>query len=188
MSRAEPGTIPPPVTRSSSVMPVGRRCTVWVDPESDSRATARPRDRPVRPVPGGDTPTSLSSTSVFHSSQLAHLPVQRLKTAPQFWQTNVALAGLAIASIQLPLHSDFGVSFGPCGYAVARADDAKPREEGPEQMFGSGSSPGSLVDPVHPTPEARQQLVADGAGPVREVVECYPVAHNLYPGATIDLI
>ena len=32
-----------------------------------------------------------SSLSVFHSPQASHLPCQRLKAAPQFWQTKVRL-------------------------------------------------------------------------------------------------
>jgi hypothetical protein len=47
------------------------------------------------PVPGGAT-TSASSINVFHSSQEGHFPAQRGETAPQFWQTNVDLLGLAM--------------------------------------------------------------------------------------------
>src|SRR5690606_28038106 len=98
MSKAEPGTIPPPVTRSSSSRPVGRRGAASVLPDNGSRATTRPREEAANPVPGGAGPGTVSSTRVFHSSQLAHFPVQRVLTAPQFWQTNVALAAFAISA------------------------------------------------------------------------------------------
>jgi hypothetical protein len=40
------------------------------------------------PGPGRSAP---SSTSVFHSPQASHLPCQRLKAAPQFWQMKLRL-------------------------------------------------------------------------------------------------
>jgi hypothetical protein len=41
----------------------------------------------VMPEPGVAA-TSASSSMVFHSPQAAHLPAQRVATAPQLWQTN----------------------------------------------------------------------------------------------------
>src|SRR4051812_5263752 len=90
-SSTEPRTKPPPVTRSSSDMPDGRRGASLDSPVSASSANlrplrgARPGILPAMPVP------SPSSTSVFHSPQASHLPTQRGEAAPQFWQTNVRL-------------------------------------------------------------------------------------------------
>src|SRR5690349_21079421 len=84
-SSTEPRTKPPPVTRSSSATPEGRRGASCASPASGSSANSRPLPglRPERLV-GATAP---SSTSVFHSPQASHLPCQRLQAAPQFWQT-----------------------------------------------------------------------------------------------------
>src|SRR5688572_2705911 len=97
ISSAEPGTMPPPVTRSSSASPVGRRAIVSAVLTSDSSATTRPLEARVSPDPGGAV-TSASSIIVFHSPQAAHLPAQRGAMAPQFWHTNWLLAGFAMRS------------------------------------------------------------------------------------------
>ena len=96
MSSAEPGTMPPPVTRSSSVRPVEKRGASPVRPLRPSKAMTRPLP-PLRasPEPGGAT-TSASSISVFHSSHEGHLPAQRGETAPQFWHTKVDLLSFAM--------------------------------------------------------------------------------------------
>src|SRR5260370_11321206 len=83
----EPRTNPPPVTRSSSAIPEGRRgaSTLW--PVSVSSANSRPL-RLLRIETGIEVePEISSSASVFHSPQDSHLPCQRLYAAPQFWQT-----------------------------------------------------------------------------------------------------
>src|SRR5215472_17312193 len=94
-SSTEPRTKPPPVTRSSSVMPEERRGASWLLPARLSSAKVRPL-RLARTDTG--TPLVSSSASVFHSPQDSHLPCQRLYAAPQFWQTkervDLAMAGL----------------------------------------------------------------------------------------------
>src|ERR1700732_5197601 len=83
----QPRTKPPPVARSSSAMPEGRRGASWLLPVRLSSANNRPL-RLERIETGIDVaPVVSSSTSVFHSPQDSHLPCQRLNAAPQFWQT-----------------------------------------------------------------------------------------------------
>src|SRR5215207_3095707 len=96
----EPRTNPPPVTRSSSIMPEDRRGASWVLPVSDSSLNVRPL-RLERIDTGIEVaPVVSSSVSVFHSPQDSHLPCQRLYAAPQFWQTKerVDLAMLRLFS------------------------------------------------------------------------------------------
>ena len=64
-----PASNPPPVTRSSSDMPVDTRAACMAD-TSDSRWTL-PR------CCGSRTDTTASSTMVFHAPQAGHLPIQR---------------------------------------------------------------------------------------------------------------
>src|ERR1700758_5393624 len=84
-SSTEPRTKPPPVTRSSSVMPEERRGASWLLPARLSSAKVGPL-RLAR-TDTGTLPVVSSSASVFHSPQDSHLPCQRLYAAPQFWQT-----------------------------------------------------------------------------------------------------
>ena len=95
MSSADPGTMPPPVTRSSSATPVEKRGASRLVPLRLSSATTRPPLLRVSPEPGGAI-ASVSSRSVFHSPHAAHLPAQRGERAPQLWQTNVVLLALAM--------------------------------------------------------------------------------------------
>src|ERR1700745_674067 len=83
-SSTEPRTKPPPVTRSSSAMPEGRRGASWLLPLRLSSWNVRPLR--LERMETGTAPES-SSASVFHSPQASHLPCQRLYAAPQFWQT-----------------------------------------------------------------------------------------------------
>src|SRR5690242_14515471 len=82
---AEPGTKPPPVTRSNSAMPVGRR---WGGASSvfrSSRLILRPLILLLAPEPkGGAMP---SSVMVFHPPHASHLPDHLAWVAPQDWQT-----------------------------------------------------------------------------------------------------
>src|SRR5258705_3038086 len=103
ISSAEPGTMPPPVTRSSSAIPVAIRGARMLIPDSGSSAITRPF--PALPRPGPASTASVSSTSVFQSPQAAHLPTQRLATAPQLWHTKVDLAGLAIPLLIDAVHA-----------------------------------------------------------------------------------
>src|SRR5690349_15141492 len=84
-SSAEPLTKPPPVTLSSSAMPVTTRAALSVSPDRGTRLVGRPPDfADFGPAP---TPLSvISSTMVFHSPHASHRPCQRVVTAPQDWQ------------------------------------------------------------------------------------------------------
>src|ERR1700710_1878512 len=86
-SSTEPRTNPPPVTRSSSVMPDARRGASLLLPVRLSSANSRPLRRERIETGIVVAPVMSSSTSVFHSPQDSHLPCQRLFAAPQFWQT-----------------------------------------------------------------------------------------------------
>src|SRR5579872_6336609 len=83
----EPRTNPPPVTRSSSVMPEGRRGASWLFPVRLSSANCRPLRLERIETGMVVAPVTSSSARVFHSPQDSHLPCQRLYAAPQFWQT-----------------------------------------------------------------------------------------------------
>ena len=84
-SIAEPGTIPPPIARSNSAIPVAIRsgsATGWSSPTS---GIARPPPwRLCLAAKMLDT-SAHSWTSVFHSLQSAHWPCQRLEIEPQAW-------------------------------------------------------------------------------------------------------
>src|SRR5262249_19363191 len=86
-NKTEPRTKPPPVTRSNSAKPEGRRGASRASPASGSHGK--------NPAPPGLRPracrTTLSSLRVFHSPQASHFPCQRLNAPPQFWQTKVKL-------------------------------------------------------------------------------------------------
>ena len=92
-STSEPGTSPPPSTRSSSAMPVeavGRR-------QLDGREVDRPRGR--RPPRAARRPAhrrvgARSSTSVDQASQPGHWPSQRGSLRPQSEQVKTVRAGL----------------------------------------------------------------------------------------------
>src|SRR5450759_5380733 len=86
-SSTEPRTKPPPVTRSSSAIPEGRRGASWLLPVGVSSLNSRPLRRERIETGIEVEPVVSSSTSVFHSPQDSHLPCQRLYAAPQFWQT-----------------------------------------------------------------------------------------------------
>src|SRR5437773_7266784 len=104
----EPRTKPPPVTRSSSVMPEDRRGASLLFPVSDSSANVRPRR--FERIDTGTLPVVSSSASVFHSPQASHLPCQRLYAAPQFWQTKESAdlamgCGIAVQEDCVAFHS-----------------------------------------------------------------------------------
>src|SRR6478609_7912496 len=92
---AEPGTRPPPSTRSNSAMPVGSRGASRVSVPSPSKAAALPLPPLMATSAGGPAGAAVSSMMLFHSPQAAHLPDQRAVTAPQAWQTK-ALEALAM--------------------------------------------------------------------------------------------
>ena len=87
-SSAEPGTSPPPVTRSNSAMPVTRRGGGASSVLRSSSANLRPLTRRAALAPmGGAAP---SSVMVFQPPQASHLPDHLGVAAPQDWQTKEA--------------------------------------------------------------------------------------------------
>src|SRR5262245_58212336 len=88
MRTPEPGTSPPPVTRSSSAMPVSMRARAAVSPSRPTSRLARPLGKltPLAPDTGA---AAASSTIVFHSPQLSQRPAHLDDTAPQDWQTKL---------------------------------------------------------------------------------------------------
>ncbi len=86
-STSEPGTMPPPRTRSNSLMPVSIRGTGAVSTSASRRGLPAFALR-ARPPPdaAAGAPTA-SSTIVFHALQPGHLPCQRGVSWPQAEQT-----------------------------------------------------------------------------------------------------
>jgi hypothetical protein len=87
-SSAEPGTSPPPQTRSNSAIPVTRRPGAMSSVFRSSSAKARPFLRGPALLPSGAG--AASSVIEFHAPQASHLPAHLVVTAPQDWQTKVA--------------------------------------------------------------------------------------------------
>ena len=75
-STSEPGTRPPPSTRSSSPMPVDRRSSGAARLARGARPASGPR-RPVPPCAAPSRGGARSSTSVFHAPQPGHWPCHR---------------------------------------------------------------------------------------------------------------
>src|SRR6201746_2499480 len=89
ISSAEPGTMPPPVTRSNSATPVTRRGGASSSVLRSSSAKRRPLTRLVAPAPmGAGAP---SSVMVFHPPQDSHFPAHLELVVPQDWQTKEAV-------------------------------------------------------------------------------------------------
>src|SRR6185312_5770774 len=84
--RAEPGTNPPPVTRSNSPMPVMRRGGGASSDLRSSSSKRRPLTRRTPDLIGGAAP---SSVMVFQPPQDSHLPDHLEVVAPQDWQTKL---------------------------------------------------------------------------------------------------
>src|SRR5215831_12569693 len=190
MSSAEPGTTPPPVTRSSSARPVGMRA-IWGAPlTSVSRATARPLEARAMPEPGGAV-TSASSLSVFQAPHAAHLPAQREAAEPQFWHTNWLLAGFTIGlgslipALERQSWPGNRIAQGAGGALdLGRLGCGLYGPPGPARAGALRRlDPGPLIHAITPLTQTRQQLVADGAGSVRQIVDRDTVPHHLNPSA-----
>src|SRR5262245_1893931 len=172
ISSTEPRTNPPPVTRSNSGMPEGRRGASCASPASGSSANSRPL-RGARPGPGGRASTP-SSTSVFHSPQASHLPCQRPKAAPQFWQTKLRARRAMIYRVVIPdgerQRADPGPMY-PCVRDQSQAlgylgPGSRASALGRDDIFAS-----TAIDAVIAAAEGRQDFVADGAGERRHLLE-----------------
>ncbi len=86
---AEPGTTPPPQTRSNSSTPVTMRGGAGVSTSRVSKVRPWRIDLPDltgASAPGGREDWT-SSTRVFQPAQAVHWPPHLLWTAPQAWQT-----------------------------------------------------------------------------------------------------
>ena len=96
ISVTDPGTSPPPSTRSNSAKPVVQRVSGTVT--SCATAAGRsPPDASRRPAPR--VRGSEKGASVFHSLHDGHCPLHRGASAPQDEQTNT-VRGLAIWAIR----------------------------------------------------------------------------------------
>ena len=86
ISTPEPGTKPPPATRSSSPMPVMMRGGAGLSPRRPTSRVARPLGRlaPLAPESGA---AACSSTMVFHAPQPSQRPDHFEEVEPQLWQT-----------------------------------------------------------------------------------------------------
>ncbi len=88
-STTEPGTMPPPSTRLSSLPSTGTRSrpseeigvSGWGAPLPSMGTKPRAALRPA------GASTTCFSISVFHSPQSGHLPIHLAWALPQFWQT-----------------------------------------------------------------------------------------------------
>src|SRR3954469_12039754 len=98
-STSEPGTRPPPSTRSSSPMPVCSRGTrSTATSRSGTGRAAAPAPPPPRPAaPPARGAGARSSTSVFHSPQPGQRPCHFALWAPHAEQLKI-VAGLATTS------------------------------------------------------------------------------------------
>src|SRR5688572_32022733 len=105
---AEPGTRPPPATRSNSPMPETKRFSDRGAPESATKSILRP---PVATLFGSASLPAASSTIEFHALQSSHLPDHLRCTAPQAWQTKREVGALAIRPS--PPKSRHGRDLGP---------------------------------------------------------------------------
>src|SRR5271156_3380421 len=104
-SRREPGTRPPPSTRSSSPIPVDMRFTGAIPTSLSGRgaslgpgtAALEPPRRPRRPPARASLPVtgaSGSSTSVFHASHPGHWPCHWADCKPHCVQLWMVLRGI----------------------------------------------------------------------------------------------
>ena len=99
---SDPGTTPPPSTRSSSPSPVVSR-PVTGSSSASATATGAARAAPpaAAPWPRTGPRAATSSTRLFHSPQPAQRPCQRPSSCPHAWQRNVVLAARAISAAYL---------------------------------------------------------------------------------------
>src|SRR6185369_9883580 len=127
---AEPGTSPPPATRSNSPMPETKRFSSVGEPDSATKSILRP---PPATLFGSASPTA-SSTIEFHAPQSSHLPDHLRCTAPQVWQTKREVGGLAMPGRRLFLE-DRSEEFG--GRVEQRLDLAAAPFVGAKEMVGA---------------------------------------------------
>ena len=86
---SDPGTMPPPSTRSNSSMPELTRDSSPVSTASKGFGLEGPEGRisgSGRPLPGGGATSCRSSTKLFHSPQSGQRPSHFELSKPQAWQ------------------------------------------------------------------------------------------------------
>ena len=76
----EPPTTPPPMTRSSSLTPVGMGHAPVV--ETSARGTAPARNAPATPTRRGTRSDVGTAANVFHSPHAGQRPTQRNEVVP----------------------------------------------------------------------------------------------------------
>ena len=89
ISTSEPGTMPPPSTRSNSSMPDGTRDSSPESMASKGFGLDGAGGSVVgsgRPLPGGGATSCRSSTKLFHSPQSGQRPSHFELSKPQAWQ------------------------------------------------------------------------------------------------------
>jgi hypothetical protein len=100
---SDPGTTPPPSTRSNSSMPVDNRTAFEVSTSAYSFAPAPAPNCAYRlsGLPCVAASVGRSSTSEFHAPHSTQRPIHFGACAPHSWQTNTTiLAGRLHASIE----------------------------------------------------------------------------------------
>src|SRR4051812_25184351 len=109
ISTSDPGTTPPPSTRSNSSMPVERRAETSVSMSSYSRgpAVAASEYREVAlaaPAPApADAGTARSSTIESHAPHSMQRPVHFAVCAPHCWQLNTTFCFIPCLAVP-PIH------------------------------------------------------------------------------------
>ena len=156
-STSEPGTSPPPSTRSSSPMPVSSRACFSArdlcEPRGPARGRARRRARPFATgLP------RVSSVSVSTRSQPGHCPIQRGVSAAQAEQTK---------TVDARGHGLGTVGANPDGSppsAVKAAGRGGGRPRASHGRDGRGRVPVGLADlsPHNPTSTGTRRVVGAG--------------------------
>src|SRR5262245_50101565 len=96
---SDPGTTPPPSTRSNSPMPVERRTLRDISTSAYSLAVDDVENCEKRFCPTEDAADSdLSSTREFHAPHSLHRPIHLGACAPHSWQTNTTLGDFIVNS------------------------------------------------------------------------------------------
>src|SRR5262245_30977154 len=95
-STNDPGTMPPPRTRSNSSMPVEIRACCSISISEYKRAVLAPPPAAAYRCPADAPETSMgrSSTNEFQAPQSLHCPDHLADCAPHSWQTKTVLDAL----------------------------------------------------------------------------------------------
>ena len=146
-SVTEPGTTPPPSTRSSSATPVGIGSTPSIGTSPIGRAGST--TAPIATAAGG---ASTSSTIVFHSPQPSHRPAHLGARRRRTHRTGSAVLRRIVAVMWPTLRTASDTRRGPQRPGAG----PRPRED-PERHRGDDGDRGE------PEPEVRPRLSPDEA-------------------------